>query len=120
MTAHIDIAAIEKFRRDYDDADGTLLAQIVEAFFDEIRIFQEASRASAVAQLARAAHRLKSVAATLGASQVVELCRRLETAAVNDRSTDAADILGQLLPALVRARVSLKRIVDSSSGAPST
>ena len=120
MPERIDTAAIEKLRRDYDDADGTLLAELVESFCDEIRVFQHATRATGVSELARAAHRLRSVAATLGASQVVELCRRLETASKSGQSTDAADVLAHLLPALVRARVMLKRIVDASRSAPAT
>ena len=119
MTQPIDMAAIEKLRRDYGDTDGTFLADLVEAFFDEIRVFHDAARSTVggFAQLGQATHRLKGVAVTIGATQVAILCRQLEAAMQSGQDASAADALTALVPALIRARVMLKRIVDSSGAA---
>jgi HPt (histidine-containing phosphotransfer) domain-containing protein len=118
----IDMTVIAKLRAEYGDEDGTLLIGLIEAFVDETRALQQAAQAPAVGEygvlLSKAAHRLKSAAATLGARQVVTLCVALEAAERAGDKTSAADALVSLMPAIVRARAVLKRVANAAQAAP--
>jgi DNA-binding response OmpR family regulator len=58
------------------------VAQLIDTFFAEapklIAMLHDAARAGDTGELRRAAHTLKANAATFGAEQLAELCRRLE------------------------------------------
>lgn len=116
----IDVAVIAKLRADYGDEDGSLLLGLIEAFVEETRALQQAAQAPAVGehvQMSKAAHRLKSAAATLGATQVVTLCLTIEAAERAGDRTSAADALVSLMPAIVRARAVLRRIGNAAQTA---
>jgi len=115
----IDVAVIAKLRSDYGDEDGTLLAELVEAFSEESRALQRATQqpdtGSEGVLLSQAAHRLKSAAGTLGAKHVVSFCQQIEQAERAGDRTRSAQLLGQLMLAIVRARAVLKRIVTAAA-----
>jgi HPt (histidine-containing phosphotransfer) domain-containing protein len=117
----IDVAVIAKLRADYGDEDGSLLLGLIEAFVEETRALQQAVQAPAVGEqgvlMSKAAHRLKSAAATLGATQVVTLCLAIEAAERAGDRTSAADALVSLMPAIVRARAVLRRIAIAAQTA---
>jgi two-component system, sensor histidine kinase and response regulator len=118
----IDVAVIAKLRADYGDEDGSLLLGLIDAFVEETRALQQAAQAPPVggqsAPMSKAAHRLKSAAATLGATQVVTLCLTIEAAERAGDSAGAADALVSLMPAIVRARAVLRRIGNAAQSAP--
>jgi HPt (histidine-containing phosphotransfer) domain-containing protein len=117
----IDVAVIAKLRSDYGDEDGSLLAELVEAFSEESRELQRATQGpdtgSEGVLLSQAAHRLKSAAGTLGAKHVVSFCQQIELAERAGDRTRSAQLLGQLMLAIVRARAVLKRIVTAAKTA---
>jgi HPt (histidine-containing phosphotransfer) domain-containing protein len=114
----IDANVIAKLRSDYGDEDGTLLAELVEAFAEESRALQRATQEAPTGDqgvlMSQAAHRLKSAAGTLGARHVVTLCQKLEAAERAGNREVAADLLVGLMPAIVRARAALRRIVTAA------
>jgi HPt (histidine-containing phosphotransfer) domain-containing protein len=113
-TDPIDPAVITKLRADYGDEDGSLLAELVEAFAEESRVLQRATQETAGVEgmlLSQAAHRLKSAAGTLGAKHVVSFCQQIEAAERAGDRERSAQLLGQLMPAIIRARAVLRRIV---------
>ena len=108
---------IAKLRADYGDEDGSLLAELVEAFAEESRALQRVTQESVRAEgllLSQAAHRLKSAAATLGAKDVVLLCQQIEASERAGDNARSADLLAQLMPAIVRARAVLRRMVSAT------
>jgi HPt (histidine-containing phosphotransfer) domain-containing protein len=118
----IDMTVIAKLRADYGDEDGTLLVGLIEAFVDETRAMQQAAQVPATGEhgvlLSKAAHRLKSAAATLGAKQVVSLCLAIEAAERAGDRTSASDAAASLMPAIVRARAVLKRVANAAQAVP--
>jgi HPt (histidine-containing phosphotransfer) domain-containing protein len=119
----IDPAVIAKLRSDYGDEDGSLLTELVEAFAEESRALQRATQGPETGTegvlLSQAAHRLKSAAGTLGAKHVVTFCQQIEAAErAGDRERSAL-LLGQLMPAIIRARAVLRRIAAAAKAAPS-
>ena len=116
----IDPAVIAKLRADYGDEDGSLLAELVEAFAEESRALQRVTQESLGVEgmlLSKAAHRLKSAAGTLGAKHVVVFCQQIEAAERAGDKERAEQLLGQLMPAIVRARAVLRRIVNAAKPA---
>jgi len=61
---------------------GSAVAELIDTFFAEapklVATLHDAARAGNAGELQRAAHTLKANAATFGAEQLAELCRRLE------------------------------------------
>lgn len=119
-TDPIDAAVIAKLRADYGDEDGSLLAELVEAFAEESRALQRVTQEPVGAEgmlLSQAAHRLKSAAGTLGAKHVVSFCQQIEAAERAGDQKRSEELLGQLMPAIIRARAVLRRIVTAAAAA---
>jgi HPt (histidine-containing phosphotransfer) domain-containing protein len=110
----IDLSALAQLQKDYDDQDGSMLAGLVEAFAEESRVMLRMTRENPGDELEsvrKAAHRLKSAAATLGATQVAAMCRQLEAAARSGDVEQSNELLRTLPSAIIRARAVLARVV---------
>lgn len=81
----LDVAVLARLRADLGGDDATM-RELAEAFFSQSPRLLEDARAGAASQarerLLRAAHTLKSSAATLGALRLAELSHALETEAI--------------------------------------
>jgi HPt (histidine-containing phosphotransfer) domain-containing protein len=118
----VDVAALAALR---DDVGGSVaLARIVRLFLEQLdpqaEQIEAAARAGDHAGLARTAHRMRSSAATLGATAMADLLSDLETAA-RDGDAAACDRLAAALAAQVAStRASLERLLadlDAGSAA---
>jgi len=112
----IDMRAIEQLQKDYSDADGSWIAQMIEAFVQEARELQGVIRSATVDSLPalrQAAHRLKSAAATVGATQLAAVCRELEVAAAAGDIPRIEQLKAGLASTVVRARGALVRVAAS-------
>ncbi|HVM45991.1 MAG TPA: Hpt domain-containing protein [Candidatus Thermoplasmatota archaeon] len=96
MPSALDQTTLRKLERDIG-ADADTMRELIDTFLGEgpriVQTLEDAARTGAVKEVNRAAHSLKSTAATFGATQLSTLCRELE------RDTTGT------LPADVQARV---------------
>ena len=112
----IDMRAIEQLQKDYGDTDGSWIAQMIDAFVQEARELQGVIRgatAESLPALRQAAHRLKSAAATVGATQLAAVCRELEAAAAAGDIARIEQLKSGLASTVVRARGALVRVASS-------
>ena len=103
-------------RQPLDDLEAmggsTLLGQVIDAFLAESpRLLTEMGNAvhhpQNATQLRRAAHTLKSNAATIGAALLTELCRQLEQLAGDGRFEGAESLVGRISSETVRVERAL-------------
>ena len=78
MSPRLDPAAAENLRQLGGDE---FVAELVQTFLDEAPVLLAALQGSDAAEVRRAAHTLKSNAATFGATRLSDLCQELETQA---------------------------------------
>jgi two-component system sensor histidine kinase/response regulator len=95
----LDMSALAAVR-ELDAGEGTILAEVIGLFLDDVPNHLEALR-SALGQrdasgVARAAHALKSAAGNVGATRVVQLCRQIEQAGRIGPLAAAPSLLRQL------------------------
>ena len=102
----IDRPALDSLREDLGGADALL--RIVRLFLEQLdpqaeQIEREA-RAGELETLARNAHRMKSSAATLGASELAELLTQLEATAIAGDAAACKELAGAFGVAVAAAR----------------
>jgi PAS domain S-box-containing protein len=110
----IDRPALDSLREDLGGADALL--RIVRLFLEQLdpqaeQIEREA-RAGELETLARNAHRMKSSAATLGASELAELLMALETTAIAGDATACRELAGTFAAAVAAAREAFAELLD--------
>ncbi|NNM00291.1 MAG: Hpt domain-containing protein, partial [Gammaproteobacteria bacterium] len=98
--ATLDPARLESIRSLQGDYGADLLERIIQIFLQSspklLEKMQEAAATANAAQLASAAHSLKSSAANLGATALAALCRDLEKMGRADDMGNALATLGTL------------------------
>jgi CheY-like chemotaxis protein len=86
--------------REIDDAEGSVLAEVIGIFLDEAPQHLEALRAALRKQdgseLARAAHAFKSASGNVGAARVAKLCREIEHTGRSGKVSDAVTLVQQI------------------------
>jgi signal transduction histidine kinase/DNA-binding response OmpR family regulator/HPt (histidine-containing phosphotransfer) domain-containing protein len=112
--AAIDRPALDSLREDLGGADSLL--RIVRLFLEQLdpqaeQIEREA-RAGELETLARNAHRMKSSAATLGATRLAELLRQLEAAAIEGDAAACDQLATSFGAAVVAAREAFQALLE--------
>jgi signal transduction histidine kinase/CheY-like chemotaxis protein/HPt (histidine-containing phosphotransfer) domain-containing protein len=110
----LDRSALASLREDLGGAAALL--RIVRLFLEQLdpqaeQIEREA-RGGELETLARNAHRMKSSAATLGASDLTELLIRLEATAVEGDAAACEQLAGDFAAAVAVARVAFEAVVE--------
>jgi hypothetical protein len=110
----IDRPALDSLREDLGGADSLL--RIVRLFLEQLdpqaeQIEREA-RAGELETLARNAHRMKSSAATLGATRLAELLRQLEAAAIEGDAAACDQLATSFGAAVVAAREAFQALLE--------
>jgi PAS domain S-box-containing protein len=110
----IDRPALDSLREDLGGADALL--RIVRLFLEQLdpqaeQIEREA-RAGELETLARNAHRMKSSAATLGASELAELLTQLEATAIAGDAAACKELAGAFGLAVAAARKAFDEMLD--------
>ncbi len=86
--------------REIDDADGSILAEVIGIFLDEapqhLDALRTALRKLDGAELARAAHAFKSASGNVGAARVTKLCREIEHTGRSGKVSDAVTLVQQI------------------------
>ena len=106
----LDQTALDNIRA-VDDAEGSVLAEVIQMYLDELPAHLKGLRSSLEAEagevLAKHAHALKSASFNVGAKSVGELCRRLEKKCRSGDMVGVGDLVGaveasldHVLPAL--------------------
>ncbi len=110
----IDRVALDALREDLGGAEALL--RIVRLFLEQLdpqaEQIEHGARAGELETLARNAHRMKSSAATLGASEMAELLAELELSAADGDGAAVATLLPQFTAAVVLAREALEGVRD--------
>ncbi len=114
---HIDPVAIERIVKLKPQQGKSLLGRLVEQFLEgaprlTANIREALARGDGDAAF-RAAHGLKSTAATLGLRQVADLCGQIESGARKGAVNDLTGMVDPLEAALVAASNGLKELVGS-------
>jgi PAS domain S-box-containing protein len=111
----IDRAALDSLREDLGGA-GALL-RIVRLFLEQLAPqadqIEHESRSGELETLARNAHRMKSSAATLGASELAELLSRLEASAVEGDAAACIRLGASFTEAVVLARSAFEAVAET-------
>jgi CheY-like chemotaxis protein len=110
----IDRPALDSLREDLGGADALL--RIVRLFLEQLdpqaeQIEREA-RAGELETLARNSHRMKSSAATLGASELAELLMALEATAIAGDAGRCKELAGTFAAAVAAARKAFEELLD--------
>jgi two-component system sensor histidine kinase/response regulator len=110
----VDRSALDSLREDLGGAAALL--RIVRLFLEQLdpqaEQIEHDARAGELDTLARNAHRMKSSAATLGASEMAELLAELEASAADGDAAAVATLLPQFTAAVVLAREALEAVRD--------
>lgn len=113
-SAPLDAATLDQLRELERSGSPGLLAQLVELFVrqadDQLRTFRSSAAARDAAGLARAAHTLKGSCGSLGALAMMELCRRLESAARAAQWADVDPLTGQIEQEFGRVKSALESL----------
>ncbi|HEX4733662.1 MAG TPA: Hpt domain-containing protein [Thermoleophilaceae bacterium] len=113
----MDIAAIDVLRKTVGD-DSAFLAEITASFLEDSGAQLEQLRAAAegddAATTRRAAHTLKSNAATFGLTEVEALCRELEQRASEGDMAGAADSVAAIGAALQEGHAALREALPEA------
>jgi HPt (histidine-containing phosphotransfer) domain-containing protein len=115
MSTVIDRQALASLREDLGGA-GALL-RIVRLFLEQLAPqadqIEHESRSGELETLARNAHRMKSSAATLGASELAELLSRLEASAVEGDAAACIRLGASFTEAVVLARSAFEAVAET-------
>jgi signal transduction histidine kinase/DNA-binding response OmpR family regulator len=115
MSTVIDRQALASLREDLGGA-GALL-RIVRLFLEQLAPqadqIEHESRSGELETLARNAHRMKSSAATLGASELAELLSRLEASAVEGDAAACIRLGASFTEAVVLARTAFEAVAET-------
>ena len=107
----LDRAALDNIRA-VDDEDGSVLAEVIQMYLDEVpghvSGLQQAAAARDGAALARNAHALKSASFNVGAKGIGELCRKIEKQGKAGELADAEDLVAAVVALLDRVQPALK------------
>ena len=116
MTASNVPETLERLAQSFGEGEEgwTFVRELIDAFLEDAPMQLAALRSAleqADAEAARrAAHTLKSNAATFGASSLAEVCRELEVAAVRGELDGAGGLLEQAELEWERARAALDQV----------
>jgi PAS domain S-box-containing protein len=112
-TGVVDSAALERLVKIIGDEPGPLAA-LIDAFHDDVqRLVDSARRGLQQGQadeVRRAAHTLKSTAATFGATRLSELSRSLESPASSGMLEGAADLIPRIEAEYQAVRIALETV----------
>jgi HPt (histidine-containing phosphotransfer) domain-containing protein len=118
-TTILDFATIEKIRRIPGDNGASLLRQVISRFVANsgplMADIRAKTRNSDPEAMWRAAHSLKSSAATIGASRVSQRCAEMEALAREKGVLPAETVLAALERELDLATASLSELVEGAS-----
>jgi HPt (histidine-containing phosphotransfer) domain-containing protein len=115
----VDRAALATLQEDVGGAGA--LARIVRLFLDQLEPQAEQIEAAAgrgeLDSLARAAHRMKSSSATLGAIALADVLGQLEATARRDDAQACLVLAGELAATVLRARAALEDVLEGLEAA---
>lgn len=120
MTTPLDPAAIARLFETLGDDAPELVVELIDTFFEEAPALVAAIRAGLAAgdsdRVRRAAHSLKQNAATLGASDLMEVSRDLEVMARSGDLRDAAPFLARIEAGYTPTRSALDALAQKWAG----
>lgn len=118
----LDAAALARLRELDPDGRAGVLPRVLRTFelslVKTLAALRLAAEPSDLTELRRLAHTLKSSSASIGAMELSAACARLETLAREQRSTQAAEALVQLLAAGAQAHKAVSAHLASSETSP--
>jgi PAS domain S-box-containing protein len=107
----LDQAALDNIRA-VDDEDGSVLAEVIQMYLDEVPGHVAGLQGAAAAKdgpaLARNAHALKSASFNVGAKGIGELCRKIEKQGKAGELGDAVDMVAAVVAMLERVQPALR------------
>ena len=116
--AALDPRVIESLRQLTPPGEPDVLAQILTVFLEEvpkkIRALQVALDAGDAAAAARAAHSLKGSSGNVGASALLDICRRVDERARSGDMAQIAPLLPSLMSEYHRVELEVRRLLQTS------
>ena len=119
--AGIDPKALDNILAIHEENGITILAEVIDLYLDNSGNLMDQLRQGIVAEdylaIGKAAHRLKSSSATLGAQNLTSLCQQLEVMSQGRIMDNPGSILADLETEYTRVRQTLSTILESGKTA---
>jgi HPt (histidine-containing phosphotransfer) domain-containing protein len=114
----LDPAALERLGAMVGDGAPEFLAELIDTFLDDapkqLRVLRSAVDRGDAEEARRAAHTLKSTAATFGAGQLSDVCRELESLGNAGALDEAARLVARAETDFARVKEALEAVRDGS------